>query len=323
MISLRKPYISFLSTIVIGVTFIISSLLKLSSIDTFELYIFTFDIFSLEMAALAARVVIGAELALGVLYIANIYHKQIFYTILSITLGFTFFLTYLTLIGREDNCHCFGDIVDISPLGSIVKNIAILAVLLLSRETPVWRFKITISGETIEKYKGYILVVICAVISVPFMRYPIHSIYNMVNLRDQEYVVRKIDIEKFDAFLAHHPEIEWGSKTKVLAFYGTHCKYCRLSAQQISQIIRRNNLDPSAMQTIFWGTEEAVGEFLDKTNAVDFPYTIIDPPELLGIVRGEIPTLFFYDQDAEHNIVLHNLRSIEESALKERLSREE
>ncbi len=314
-----KSQISSLSKIAIGVTFVASALLKLNSIDSFELYIFTFDLFSLEMAALAARIVVGVEAAIGIAYIANIYHKQIYLAILSITVAFTLFLIYLTLIGREDNCHCFGDIIDISPLASILKNIAIIAVLYLSRKKPDWRFKITISNETFEKYRAYILIAICTVIAIPFMRYPIHAFYNMVNVRDQEYVSRKVDLEKLDRFLEQHAEIDWGGKTKIIAFYGTQCRYCRLSAQQISQIIRRNNLSPEGMQLVFWGNDEGVEEFFAQTNAVDFSYTLLDPMELLGIVRGSIPTLLFYDESVEGNIVIHNLRSIEEERLRERL----
>ncbi|MFI3317038.1 MAG: DoxX family protein [Rikenellaceae bacterium] len=318
--STYKPYISSFFKIAVGVLFIVSALLKLSSIDSFELYIFSLNLFSLEIASFMARLVIGAELALGVGYIINIYHKQLFYTVLATTVGFTLLLIYLWVIGREDNCHCFGDVVDISPVESILKNVGIIAMILLSKNTPTWRFEITINHHTIKRYSSYILLAACALIAVPFQRYPIHSIYNRVNDRGENYVASKINFDLLNTMLEQHPEIEWGTKCKIIAFYGTHCKYCKLSVGQLSQIVRRHGLDHDAIRLLFWGNDEGVADFFEQTDAVEFDYTIIEPHLLLNIISGELPTLLFYDPDAPHKIKLHNIRSIEEHDVVERLT---
>ncbi len=142
-------------TFVVGATFIVSSIMKLQSIETFELYIFSFNLFSLNLSALIARLVIGVELAMGVGYLANIYHKQLYYTIFASLIGFTLFLFYLIVVGREDNCHCFGDIVHITPAESILKNIVLIVLLHFSKELPEWRV------EAVQRYKSYLLLLLC------------------------------------------------------------------------------------------------------------------------------------------------------------------
>ncbi len=317
-----KTYISITSKIAVGALFIVSALLKLSSIDNFELYIFSFELLSLDMAALAARFVIGAELVLGIAYIANIYHKQLYYTLLATMAGFSLFLLYLTVIGREDNCHCFGDLVDISPLASLLKNAVIIALVLLSKRCPAWRFEFTINDKLLDKYKSYVLLAILAFIVTPFVRYPHHALYNIINDERQDKIATQLDIPLFNQFIEEHPEIGWGTERKIIAFYGPSCKYCRMSAEQISQIIRRNNLSSDGIQLIFWGTEQSVEHFFEEANAVDFNYMIIEAKQLLDIVKGAVPTLLYYDEQAENNITIQNIRSVQERDFTTRLKKE-
>ncbi len=314
------PYISPLFKLLVGLIFIMSAILKCNSIDNFELYIFSFNIFSLSMSALAARLVIGAELIMGVGYIINIYHRGFFYAILMSLIGFTLLLLYLTYLGSEDNCHCFGDLVDMSPMESIVKNVAIIAMLYLSRNVSKWRFDTVkfMDFSVVEHYKRYILLLVCMLIMVPFVRYPHHTIYagKSAGVKD---VSSRVNIELFNSFIESNPQLGWGEQCKILAFYGTHCKYCRLSAKMISQIIRRNDLSTDAIHLLFWGSEERVATFFKEANAVEFDYSIINPKVLLKITNGEIPTILFYDETREYKFRILNIRTMEESDIIERL----
>ncbi len=143
--------------------------------------------------------------------------------------------------------------------------------------------------------------------------------YELVNKNHDE---KRVNIELFDQFLEENPQIAWGENTKILCFYGTHCKYCRLSIQQLTQIVKRNNLDTDQIELVFWGKEEDVTLFFEKTEALPFKYTIISPVALLNITNGKIPTILFYDEESEHAFKTHNMRSIEESRVKALLNGE-
>ncbi len=277
------------------------------SIDSFELYIFSVELFSLNLSALLARVVIGAELAVGVGYLCNVCHKQLYYTILAALVGFTLFLLYLVVVGRTDNCHCFGSLVDISPMESILKNVALIALLLLSRRMPQW------SLLPIKDLSTYFVLALVAIALYPFMKHPHRAMFDMLYGKGGS---GEVDVELFEELIAANDHLAWGEQTEVLLFYGTSCKYCGYSAQQISQIVRRNNLPTDRIKVVFMGAaQEQIEEFYAKNNSVEFNYLVMHPKPMLELINGRLPTLIFHDPAAEHGFTTRNMRSIGEREL--------
>ena len=62
-----QKVIKFILRILIGGFFITTAILKLLSLDSFEIYIYSFNIFSFNLCAIIARLVIAAELLVGAL----------------------------------------------------------------------------------------------------------------------------------------------------------------------------------------------------------------------------------------------------------------
>ena len=59
----------------IGLFFIVSAVLKLLSLDQFELYIYSFNILNFTWSALAARAIIACEILVGILLIIKVKYK--------------------------------------------------------------------------------------------------------------------------------------------------------------------------------------------------------------------------------------------------------
>ena len=59
----------------IGLFFIVSAVLKLLSLDSFELYIYSFNIVNFVWSGLVARAIIACEILVGVLLIAKVRYK--------------------------------------------------------------------------------------------------------------------------------------------------------------------------------------------------------------------------------------------------------
>lgn len=116
--------------ILAGMVFIISALSKFVTIDSFEVYVYSFGLFPLSLCFLVARLVIVFELILGAALISHRHHRFTVVATLLFLICFVAFLTYAQLIGRTDSCHCFGDLLPFNPLQSILKN-AVLILLLL------------------------------------------------------------------------------------------------------------------------------------------------------------------------------------------------
>ena len=121
---------SLVVRILLGIFFLVSAIAKLVDIDRFEVYIFSYNILSLNLSFLVARLVIIFEIIVGIGLIANVYNKLIDTCTLIMLIGFTLLMGYASLIGRNDSCQCMGSLLEINPTHSILKN-AILILLLL------------------------------------------------------------------------------------------------------------------------------------------------------------------------------------------------
>lgn len=121
--------------ILVGMLFVFSAVSKFVSIDVFEIYVYSFGLFSLTACFYLSRLLIAAELILGAALISHRFHRFTTVTTLLFLLCFVGFLVYAHVIGRTDSCHCFGELVPFNPVQSIMKN-AVLILLLLF----VWKY---------------------------------------------------------------------------------------------------------------------------------------------------------------------------------------
>lgn len=122
-----KENLRRIATVALGVAFIASALLKLHSIQRFELYLFGFGLLSFDLCTLAARVLIAGELILGVGLAAGYRPRLLCRIGFAATMLFSLWLVRLAVAGRTDNCHCLGDALELDPLQSIAKNVVLLA----------------------------------------------------------------------------------------------------------------------------------------------------------------------------------------------------
>ena len=119
----------------LGAFFIFSALSKFVEIDLLNIYIFSFNILSLNLSIAIGWILVSVELVLGVALLSNKYHRWVCVGNLLLLICFTLFLVFAQILGRTDNCHCMGDLFPFTPVQSMLKN-AVLIVLLLF----VWKY---------------------------------------------------------------------------------------------------------------------------------------------------------------------------------------
>ena len=130
--------------ILVGVIFIVSAVSKYVTIDSFEMYVYSFGLFPLTLSFYIARLVLAFELILGAALISHRHHRFTMLMSLLFLVCFIIFLTYAHFIGRTDSCHCFGDLLPFEPVQSILKNAVLILVLLYAFKyapadwTPRW-----------------------------------------------------------------------------------------------------------------------------------------------------------------------------------------
>ena len=114
----------------IGGMFVIAAILKLMSIDEFEIYIYSFNVLNFLLTSFVSRIIIAGEFILGLFLILKVNYKFIRNATMTVLILFTLFLIYTAIFRNDTNCHCFGELVELSPVESIIKNV--IAMILMS-----------------------------------------------------------------------------------------------------------------------------------------------------------------------------------------------
>lgn len=285
--------LKYVFRVVVGVIFLISSIAKIVSIDSFELYLFSFEILPLSLTFLFARLVIAFELALGIYLILNS-DSQIAYTLSFLFLAaMSGFLIGLIIAGRKDNCNCFGDLLDMNPWESLIKNVVILALLRLSGYLkpfkiwckPLWR----------------VLIPVAAIATVFIVRPPdnwYYDRYSSVTSFNQEEFQKDVDASILP------PQIMEGEK--VVCFYSNSCEFCKMSAQKIGTMRRMGTFSNGEIIAFFGMNKvfnkqrqaekeadatEKVKAFLEETKLDCDNYQFLDAKEFLRITNGSFPLI--------------------------------
>lgn len=265
--------------ILTGIIFIFSALSKLLSIDSFEIYIYSFNILNLPLSFLFARVVIGFELLLGVLFILNAYIKLVALSTLAMLLSFIVFLVYLIFTQNPENCHCFGDIIEISHTTSIIKNIIIIGfVLVVLKQHKPFSYKF----KTAATILGIVVSMAVPFIVSPPDNFILSAYANKTSYNEQalqEYLAQKGTLQG----------------KQVICFYGTGCRFCKLSSKKLTVIAEKISEKESAFSIVFWGDEERIEKFFTTTNSTRFAYETMDANQFLQITDGQMPLILLLE----------------------------
>ena len=89
--------------LLLGVFFIGTAVLKLLSIDNFEIYIYSFGIVNYVKVTFLSRLLIFFELLIGISLILKIYFKQIWRLTMLMMASFTLFLIYAAIFRNDSN----------------------------------------------------------------------------------------------------------------------------------------------------------------------------------------------------------------------------
>jgi thiol-disulfide isomerase/thioredoxin len=301
--------------IIISFLFLLSAVAKLYpspyfAISTFEVKQLYPMGFSEEFAPYFSRVLIGIELALGLLILQKNFLRSI--VIPGTVLLLAIFTTHLTIEsvingGNSGNCGCFGSLLPMTPIEAIIKNI--VAMLLL-----VWLF-IILPKNNEKKDNFWVLttVTFASILSL-FMLAPIQPIVNEIPevtfensletkdtlIKTQTEVTQLVTdtIKKIDqkaeieipievakpsiknepemhksGFAQYFPSIDKGRKTLCLFVPG--CDHCREAAKELTELKKKTKNFPE-ISIIFMNEEADLIPDFFKFAGAEYPYKIIE-----------------------------------------------
>lgn len=302
-----KDVVLLILRILIGGLFITTAVMKLISIDEFEAYIYSFNIFSFLLSTVVARLVIMAELLLGICLMSKMLYKYAWRLTMLMLVGFTLLLIYIAIFRNDSNCHCFGEIVELDPVHSIVKNVVTMLLMIFIRKEEDYQFK----------GKKWALAAACLVsFVIPFCVFPMDAVYN-------KFVspVGKVNDKVFTDIQADSMMLDFDIQegNYVVAVFASGCKYCKMSAKKMSLMMEQHELDSTRFQILIWGDSTHIQNFMEETNCTPYRWYHINPYVAIDMVYGNFPT-FILTHDGQ---VMEGLdyRGLDENILLEHLSK--
>lgn len=298
-----KERLARILQILLGLVFIVSAILKIADMDRFEIYVYSYHFFSLNLSFLVARAAIIVELVLGLGLVFNLFHKLMWWGSVLMLLIYTGFLVYALVLGRTDNCHCFGDYLQFNPWQSILKNMVLLALFAIIYRVKSRRFK-----HDVLTFAGIVIACCVAVfvISPPDNYTPNYKASQDLN---RDLFEEALQLPPLDT-------IDLQKGKKVVALLSSSCEFCMMAAQKLSLMQQFYGFPEENILYVFMGNEESIRDFYQESESTAYPYVIYeDVLYLLKINNGVFPLVVMMDNG---NIIHeYGFRNMKEEEIKE------
>ena len=179
--------------------------------------------FSSDLAPYVSRIIIGIEFFIAIAILQKNYLKKI---ILPFSIGlisvFTIHLSYQFFTGDNDNCGCFGELIPMTPIEAIIKNILTLIILFFINK-----------NISFNKENNLLLLTnkVLAILLLMFALLPISNSSSSQSSSFLQYVSNEDFIQIDD--------------TKVLCFFDPDCDHCQDAANSIDSLSKTLNTFPN------------------------------------------------------------------------------
>lgn len=273
---MTKKILSHLAIVALALLFITSGYTKLFPIEYFEAILVKYNVISWNLSKYIARLIISLEFVLGVFLLAHIRLKRVLQISFGIVLFFTILLVFqLISDGNEDNCGCFGNIIEFSITEAIIKNIVTL--LMIFAVVKFGDFKTWKAHKMVVWLVPFIILTTVNVVNPPFNIYSDGAI-------SLEY---KIDVTEEDSLGE-----EWKQGRKLLVFVSSQCPHCREASFRISV---KYPVEEYGDKIIFvfaeTTTPEHLKEFKESQNIEGFQDVLIEKIKFLEYTQASFPKM--------------------------------
>ena len=269
--------------LLLGVFFIGTAVLKLLSIDNFEIYIYSFSIFSYTWTTFFSRLLIFIELLIGISLIFKIWFKKIWWLTMAMMVGFTLFLVYAAIFRNDSNCHCFGSLIELNPSQSIIKNIIVLALLFFIRNEESHDYK-----PVLRKWLTTGIILVSLIVS--FVLLPMDVVYNKIYSEKEN-----INTEAFYESMSDSTYIDIRQGRHLINYALAGCKFCKIGAEKLVLMVDRHQIPHAKVKFIVGGSDEAISRFIENTGTSDYEHWKIPAPQFMSITYGQFPLYVFIE----------------------------
>lgn len=308
-----KNSIAWAIRILVAFLFIISAIAKMYpspyfAISTFEVKQLYSLGFSENIAPYFSRILIGIEMALGLLLLQNHWLKKFVIPMTILLLAvFVAHLSYVTFLsgGNIGNCGCFGELLPMTPIEAIIKNLIAIALLIyLLKLLPKTNDNSNFWVLTTLLFASILGIFMLAPIRPTESNYTVSAVEevaqdsldtNISTIIDSTHaeipvvVTQKDSLKKEDKkaeeIIANEPKKRASGNKKffskidngkqVLCYFVPGCDHCREAAKEITELRQKDKNFPPV--SILFMNEEAdlIPDFFKEAGAT-YPYKIIE-----------------------------------------------
>ena len=218
--------------------------------------------------AWVTRIIIAIETWLGLCLLLSFYTRFILRFSFLLLVAFSVHLGYLIAIGETGNCGCFGEMISMSPLASLGKNL-----LLLSVNGFLLRYKFR--GNKKPLITWLLLPLLFAAASLVW---PVQTQYGEV-------------LEKIPMFEAE-TGIDFTNGSYLVAIFNLGCEHCQEAAQQIAAWQNNGIKLPQVAALFFAEGDTSVADFNAITES-NFPYQMIDANTFFDLIGSAPPRIYW------------------------------
>lgn len=276
--------------LLLAATFILSAYSKIILPGSIEVILIDQGITTdRNIAAYIVRIFIGVELAIGILFLSPYYLKSI---TIPLTWGLLFFFTgYLAytgfILGDKNNCGCFGELIKMTPVESILKNIFLLILSFL------------LFFRTRDDTRKLFLPAIIILISLPVV-FLISPARDISEFKFGKYI-----------YFEEAGRVDLTSGDKLVAVFSLDCEHCQQTASELADLKRNENNLPD-VYVLFFSEGNVTVDLFNSITHSNFPYYMIEANDFFDLIGTQPPRIYwlkngkvvkYWDDNLEKSLV--------------------
>jgi len=267
--------------IIVGLVFILSGLAKLYPIEPFEIIFIDLGVSNFLFAPFLARFVIAFELFLGLSIVFDSWFKGVVYKLALASLGlFTAYLIFLLVTqGNAIDCGCFGSFVSLNPIESIVKNGALIALLLIIRR----------------RHHTYGITTWFLPLLFLITSFTATFLLNRVGLHNlQGFEVNEVvDFSGLPPLYKTQKKVDFSKGKKMVAFFTWTCPHCINASRKFVALNKKEKIN-NLYFVIGSKKETGLLDFIEKTKC-DFPTIWMERDAFFKYSGGRLPAIVYLE----------------------------
>ena len=254
----NKKLLFFLQCL-IGLLFIFSGVAKLFPIHLTELNLVYHHIANWNWSPYLSRILIISEITLGIALCMGVSHKKFtLYFALCFTMLFSVYLVVLLINdGNQQDCGCFGGVLPMSPIESLIKNSLIIAVI-----TIILKF----TQQKTSKLTVYAFMLIAGISSSLILIY--FPIYTWLDVNPTLKKTVPFDFNEPIKF-SNKEMVSLKEGKKLIGVFNMACNNCREVAFKLGIISRQKKINN--LYLLLVGEADEIDVFISETH-LNYPF---------------------------------------------------